>query len=128
MTVIRNVDGYSRCTLAVATLRIVATRSATESVSTCSSGVPGATAATASTSSWVTVLSPVMTVERAAMIGVKYSNRPNPTTTTLTNADHISTLSPRIKPRAGGFALSGDRPTTRRLASRRAFSMAVALA
>ena len=70
-TVIRSVDGYSRCTRALATRRIVATRSATASVSICSSGVPGWTAAAATTSSWVTAPRPVTTMLRADMIGVK---------------------------------------------------------
>ena len=59
MTVIRSVDGYWRWTRALATRRIVATRSATASVSTCSSGVPGCTAAAATTSSCGTAPSPV---------------------------------------------------------------------
>ena len=62
---------------------MAAMRSATASVSICSSGVSAGTAAACSTSSWVTVFKPVIAVTRADMMGVKYSSSPTPTTITL---------------------------------------------
>ena len=104
---IRRVDGYSRCTRALATRRIVATRSATSSVLICSSGVPCLTAAAAMTSSCVTAPRPVMTTLRADMIGVKYSSRPRPTnkaTSRTVHDDHLQ--APNRAPR-NGFGVVG---------------------
>ncbi|SHX28510.1 Uncharacterised protein [Mycobacteroides abscessus subsp. abscessus] len=112
----RRVDGYSRCTRALATRRIVATRSATASVLTCNSGVSGLTAAAAVTWSSVRVPSPVTTVWRTAMIGVKYSTRPSATATTAVTADHSNIFRPRMTPRVGALGCS-DRPAARRRAS-----------
>ena len=107
---------------------MVATRSATSSVLICSSGVPCLTAAAAMTSSWVTAPRPVMTTLRADMIGVKYSSRPSPTNNATSATVHTTTFRPRTAPRAGVLDSSADLPCARRLASRRACSIAMARA
>ena len=55
------------------------------------------------TSSWVTAPSPVTTMLRAAMIGVKYSSRPRPTTSDDDHAPTTSTPSDPEPRRGQGF-------------------------
>ena len=99
----RSVDGYSRCTRALATRRMAATRSATWSVSICSSGVPIRTRGRSRTSSRVTAPIPVTTMLRADIAGVKYRTRPSPTPTTTNSTVASSIFRPRTTPRATGL-------------------------
>ncbi|SHV26077.1 Uncharacterised protein [Mycobacteroides abscessus subsp. abscessus] len=77
--VTRRVDGYSHCTRALATRRMLATRSAAAAVSICSSRVPFGMFRAPRTSSWVTTPVPVTTVWRTDISGVKYRMDPRPT-------------------------------------------------
>ncbi|CKV75115.1 Uncharacterised protein [Mycobacterium tuberculosis] len=129
--VIRKADGYCRCTRALATRRIVATRSATCWVSICSNGVAGRTLAASRTSSRLTAPIPMITISRADIAGVKYSASPSPIPTTASTTVASSAFSPRTTPRAAGlagFCSLTICPRARRLAARRACSIAVARA
>ncbi len=88
--------------------------------------MPCLTAAAATTSSWLTAPTPVMTTLRAAMIGVKYRSRPSPTNNTTRRTVHTISLRPRTAPRPTGLASSVDLPCARLLASRLACSIATA--
>ena len=104
----RRADGYSRCTRALATRRIAATRSATPSVLICSSGVPGRTRAASRTSSRVTAPMPVTMMLRADIIGVKYRISPSAVVITVSSSDTSEQLQTPDRPARNGFGLAAS--------------------